>query len=128
MSDFTFAVPGNPPALNATYKIVHHPPFCPVCHRGAPRLGKHDSVETWQTAVAWIAKSARPSGWAPARRTVIEIEWYTQRPHDADAGIKALLDGIAVGLGCDDKGFLPRVFQNETDKAAPRTVVRVTNE
>lgn len=37
------------------------------------------------------------------------------------------MDGIAVGLGCDDKGFLPNVIKNEIDKVAPRTVVRITN-
>ena len=63
----------------------------------------------------------------PARRTVIEVEWYTARSHDSDAGLKALGDGLAVGLGCDDKGFLMRAMINEVDKAAPRTVVKITN-
>ena len=128
MSDFEVVIPGNPPGINDTYAIVHHPPFCPTCHRGAPRLGKKPHVETWQDSIAWLVKSARPSGWQPARRTVIEIEWYTERAgRDADGPMKALLDGIKVGLGCDDRGFLPRVLLNEKDKASPRTIVRVTN-
>lgn len=124
---WSFTVAGNPPTLNATYKVVHHPPFCPMCHRGVPRLGKNDGILEWQDAVAWTVKAARPSGWVPERRTVIEVAWWTSRPHDADAGVKALLDGIAKGLGCDDAGFLPRVVSNEVDKANPRTVVTVTD-
>jgi hypothetical protein len=128
MTEWTFTVSGNPPSLNATYRIVDIGKRCPCCGRGKSTLAKGDDVETWQTAVAWTVKSARPKGWEPARRTVIEVEWYTARWHDGDAGIKALSDGIAVGLGCDDKGFLVRVIANEVDKSNPRTVVRVGNE
>jgi len=127
MTEWGFTVTGNPVTLNSTYKIVYHGARCSCCGRGAARLGKSGDVETWQTAVAWSAKAARPSGWMPARRTVVEVEWYTARWHDGDAGTKALMDGIAVGLGCDDRGFLPRIMVNEIDKAAPRTVVRVRN-
>lgn len=128
MSDFEFTVPGNPPSVNDTYKIVYTGARCPTCGRGQPRLGKSAGVETWQDGVAWLAKAARPSGWAPARKTVIEVEWHTTRWHDSDNGLKALSDGIAHGLGCDDRGFLVRVMRNEVDKVSPRTVVRVTNE
>ena len=127
MTDWDFTIPGNPPSLNATYKIIYVGSRCPACGRGPARLGKADGVEEWQTEVAWRVKSARPSGWQPARRTIVEVEWYTSRWHDGDAGIKALQDGIAVGLGCDDKGFLIQVAANEVDKANPRTIVRVRN-
>lgn len=128
MSEWVFTVPGNPPSLNQTYAVVHHPPFCPTCRRGVPRLGKKSHVATWQDAVAWCAKSARPSGWVPARRTIIEYALYVEREgRDADGPLKALLDGIKFGLGCDDRGFLPRAMLIEKDKANPRVVVRVRN-
>ena len=129
MSDWEFEVAGDPPSLNDTYKIAYMGQRCPACGRGQPRLMKAAGVETWQEAVAWRTKEARPSGWMPARRTIIEIRWFTTRAgRDADNPIKALLDGIKVGLGCDDKGFLPRVLQNEKDARWPRTHVVVTNE
>ena len=121
-------IAGNQPSVNDTYTVVHHPPFCPSCRRGIPRLGKKPHVETWQDAIAWSVKSARPRGWMPARRTRIEIEWYTEQAgRDADGPLKALLDGIKVGLGCDDKGFLPSVILNEKDKLNPRTIIRLEN-
>lgn len=122
-----FEVSGNPPTLNSSYKIVDIGPRCRLCGRGKSTLAKHSEIAVWQEAVAWTLKSSRPKGWMPARRTIIEIEWYTAKAHDADAGVKALLDGIAVGLGCDDKGFLPSVVVNEVDKLRPRTVVRIAN-
>jgi hypothetical protein len=125
--DWDFEVQGPQPGLNHSYKIVTVGARCPVCGRGPSRLAKEENVEVWQQAVAWTVKSRRPSGWLPARRTVIEVEWYTPRAKDGDSSLKALLDGIAVGLGCDDKGFLPVVVLNEIDKANPRTVVRVSN-
>lgn len=128
MTDWTFEVAGDPPSVNDTYRIVYVGTRCPACGRGPARLGKAAGVETWQEAVAWSAKSARPSGWLPARRTIIEIRWFTSRAgRDADNPIKALLDGIKVGLGCDDKGFLPRVEQNEKDARSPRTEVTIRN-
>ena len=127
VDEWEFTVFGNPVSLNSTYKIVYHGARCPSCGRGNARLAKAGGVEEWQTAVAWTVKAARPSGWMPARRTVIEVEWYTNRWHDGDNGLKALSDGIAVGLGCDDKGFLVQVIVNEVDKANPRALVRVRN-
>ena len=120
MPDFEFEVPGDPPSLNDTYQVVT------VAGKG--RLAKKGHVLVWQTHVAWAAKIARPSGWMPARRTVIEYEMFTIRAgRDADGPVKALLDGIKVGLGCDDNGFLPRAMSNEKDRDHPRVVVRVTN-
>lgn len=117
MSDFEFEIPGPKPSVNHMY--------LPTATIG--RLRKAPGVEVWQTGVAYIVRLARPSGWMPARRTVIEVEWYTQRWADSDNGFKALADAIAAGLGCDDKGFLLRAMVNEVDKVNPRTIVRVTN-
>ncbi len=126
MAEWGFTYAGNPPTLNATYKIVDFGLRCRVCGRG-PKSGlkKAEGVERWQQDMAWLVKTARPSGWAPGRRTVIEVEWYTLRKHDGDAGNKALQDALAHALGCNDEGFLIRVMANEVDKASPRTVVRV---
>lgn len=125
---WTVTCEGNPPSINATYQIVYHGPYCPTCRRGQPTLGKKPGVSMWQDGVAWQVKAARPSGWKPARRTRIEIEWWTERAgRDADGPMKALLDAIAKGLGCDDQGFLPAVLSCEKDAKNPRTVIRVTN-
>jgi hypothetical protein len=129
MSEWTVEIPGVPPTLNHTYHIIYRGPRCPTCKRGQPTLGKSDSVETWQTEVAWRTIAAKkPAAWKPARRTIIEIEWYMPREgRDADGPIKALLDGIKVALGVDDRGFMPRVMRHEVDHANPRTIINVTN-
>jgi Holliday junction resolvase RusA-like endonuclease len=125
---WSVTVPGNPPSVNDTYAIVYQGVRCPACGRGQPRLGKKAHVETWQDSVAWLVKSARPKGWEPARRTRISIEWWTYRAgRDADGPLKACLDGIKVGLGCDDKGFMPTITSNEKDAANPRTVLTIEN-
>lgn len=136
MSEWGFEIPGPQPGINDTYKIVYQGARCPTCGRGTPRLGKGDRVETWQVEIAWRAKAARPSGWRPARRVVVEVEWYAPRMamrvaeagHDSDAPAKALLDGIAHGLGIDDSVFLFRCMANEVDRKNPRTVVRIRND
>lgn len=127
MIDWSFIIPGDPVSVNQTYKIVYIGKRCSICGRGPARLAKAAGVEAWQAEVGWLAKVARPSGWEPARRTIVEVDWYTTRPHDSDNGLKALGDGLAIGLGCNDKGFLMRAMSNEVDKAHPRTIVRIRN-
>jgi Holliday junction resolvase RusA-like endonuclease len=128
MSEWSFTVEGRPPSLNHSYRIVMTGKRCIYCGRGPARLGKAPDVETWQTAVAWTAKSARPSGWVPGHRVRVSVEWFAPRRRDCDAGVKALLDALAVGLDMDDAPFLITVISNEVDKANPRTIIHVENE
>lgn len=112
--------PGNPPALNSTYRAV------PTA-KGI-RFHKVSAVATWQDEVAWLTREAKPKGWAPSRRVRVEVSWWAKRTRDADAGLKALLDGLAVGLGIDDACFLPTIVLNEVDKDNPRTEVTIRCE
>src|SRR5690348_13184219 len=126
MADFTIEIPGSPAAINRAYKPIVAGPRCPTCGYGRPGLAKNDNVETWQTEVAWRAKAARPRGWQPTRRVIIELEfWMSRDGRDADGPLKPLLDGLAEGLGVNDRIFLPRVISSEVDHANPRTVVTV---
>jgi Holliday junction resolvase RusA-like endonuclease len=113
-------IEGDPPAWNHSYKIGWI--------RGHPTIVKERSVEVWQDAVAWKVRNARPSGWQPERRVRITVDWRTTRARDCDAGLKALLDAIAVGLGCNDRIFLATIRSNEVDKENPRTIIEIENE
>lgn len=117
---FEVVIEGPAPALNATYKVHYG-------EAGNRQFYKNSKVATWQDSLAWLVKAARPKGWTPARRVLITIEWYQPRKRDVDAGIKACLDAVAVGLGIDDSCFLLNVPVNEVDKAKPRTVIRIEN-
>jgi hypothetical protein len=128
MPDFEVLIPGSPGAINRAYKPIVAGPRCRVCGYGRPGIAKNDNVEAWQTEVAWRVKAARPSGWLPARRVVIEMFfWMGREGRDGDGPTKPLLDGIAVGLGVDDRIFLGRVMSNEVDRANPRSVIHVEN-
>ncbi len=119
MSDFEIVVPGWAPTLNSTYKVA--------MAGQSRRVYKDAATATWQDGVAWQIKAARPRAWSPSRRVLITIEWYMPRKRDCDAGVKAALDAVAVGLGVDDSIFLLSVPVNEIDKENPRTVIRVEN-
>lgn len=126
MTEFTVEVPGSPGAINRAYKPITVGPRCRVCGYGKPGLAKNDNVENWQTEVAWRVKAARPRGWLPTRRVIIEMEfWMGKEGRDGDGPTKPLLDGIAEGLGVNDRIFLGRVMSVEVDKANPRTLIRV---
>jgi len=129
MTDFEVVIPGSPAAVNRAYRPIVRGARCPVCGGGRPGLAKNEGVETWQVEVAWRTKTARPKGWMPARRVVVEMEfWMGREGRDADGPIKQLLDGIAEGLGVNDRIFLPRVISNEVDHGDPRTIVRIRND
>lgn len=125
---FEVVIPGSPGAVNRAYIVRVYGPRCAVCGRGKPGLAKAPGVENWQTEVAWRVKTARPKGWEPGRRVVIEMEfWMAREGRDADGPIKPLLDGIAEGLGVNDRIFLPRVIRNEVDHQNPRTRLEIRN-
>ena len=131
MAEYTgwsFTIPGSPGAINRAYKPIVVGPRCHVCGYGKPGLAKNDNVENWQTEVAWIAKTTRPRNWTPARRVIVELEfWMAREGRDGDGPIKPLLDGIAEGIGVDDRIFLARVMSNEVDHKNPRTIVSIVN-
>lgn len=129
MNEFPLVViPGSPGAINRAYKPIVVGRRCPACGYGKPGLAKNEGVENWQTTVAWLVKAARPSGWKPGRRVIIEMSfWMGREGRDGDGPTKPLLDGIAVGLGVDDRIFLGRVMSNEVDHANPRTEVTIRN-
>ena len=114
-------IPGVIKGVNHGYHIVYV--------AGHPRIAKVPDVEAWQVEVAYRTRQARPSGWVPARRVRISYSvYYARAGRDADGILKFLLDGIATGLGVNDKNFLFTCVANEVDKDNPRVEVTITNE
>jgi hypothetical protein len=123
---WSFTVEGQPPSLNHMYKIIYVPR-----RNGAglvASLGKEANVEVYQSGVTYIAKAARPSGWAPGRRVRILYSYYLNRDADCDNLKKAMNDAIALAIGCNDKAFLATDVLKETDRRRPRVEVEVINE
>lgn len=116
---FSVEIPGWAPTLNETYR--------PVPTAKGMRLAKSSEVATWQDTLAWLVRAAKPRDWKPARRVLITIEWHQARARDCDAGVKAALDAVAVGLGVNDSIFLLSVPVNEIDKANPRSKITIEN-
>jgi len=121
MSDFHFVLTADVPGINHAYHIVWV--------AGHPRIAKKSEVTTWQVEVAYRTKEARPSGWMPGRRVrVAYAVWFRRAGRDADGIVKFLIDGIAKGLGINDRIILSTAVSNETDKKNPRVEVWVSNE
>lgn len=124
-TEWSFIVPGPPPSINSTYKVVTMKKDGVTTRR----LAKTPEAVAWQLGVVYIVKTARPSGWLPGRRVRIDITfWMNRGGRDADNPQKALLDAIATGLGVNDSSFLPCVVSNEIDKNRPRVEVSIRNE
>jgi Holliday junction resolvase RusA-like endonuclease len=120
MSDFQILIPGSPPSINRTYKVVRV--------GTSMRLAKHANVESWQTMVSMLTKLAKPKDWKPSRRVRLVIDyWMPRAGRDGDGPLKALQDAVAHGLGINDSICLPCVRSNEVDKMNPRVVVQIEN-
>ena len=118
---FSFEIPGVIKGSNHGYHIVYV--------AGHPRIAKLPEVETWQVEVAYRARQARPTNWAPGRRVRISYAvWFARAGRDADGILKFLLDGIASGLGVNDSTFLSTCTSSEVDKLNPRVEVTISNE
>src|SRR5438552_3390690 len=96
---WSFTIPGQPPSVNHSYRPVR-------MYRadGSVRMGiaKVPGLEAWQTSVALIVRSARPSGWQPQPLIKLSYEFFYRRRFDADNALKALNDAIAHALDVND--------------------------
>lgn len=92
-------------------------------------LAKTKEAVKYQTDVALIVKSARPSGWTPGRRVRMRYSfWFETANRDASNAIKILEDAVAMAIGANDKTFLPCVVLKEVDRANPRVVLEIEND
>ena len=121
-----FTIEGQPPSVNHLYTIGWRP------RKNGSGLGpcliKADGIETYQAGVTYIVKTARPSGWKPARRVRLLYTYHLTRDADCDNLKKAMNDAIASALGVNDRIFLATDVSKEIVKANPRVEVEVVNE
>jgi hypothetical protein len=131
---FRLTVPGQPPSLNSTYRIVR------VKHRDGgshQQLAKHRDVETYQVMVSSLVRHATPHNWNPPGQIRIRYWFHVQRAIDADNTLKAINDAIKLGMGTkivgrkvvplwDDKLFLPCVQELTTKNKEPYVEIEVS--
>ena len=114
---WTVTIPGAPPSTNHMY--------VPIRGRWGGKT-KAPGVAEYQTAVRLLVQNARPSGWMPTDQLPIRFDFFLKRDADCDNLLKALIDGIAVGLEIDDRRVLPCVRSKTYGKGVePRTVVEI---
>jgi len=110
-----FTIPGQPPSWNHMYVLA----------RGSRRIVKAPNVEAYQTGVALIAKTARPSHWKPAEQVRVIYRFYLGRDIDCDNVMKAVNDAIAAALDVDDKIMLPCAAAKSTGHREPYIEITV---
>lgn len=98
---FQVFVPGKPVSVNRMY----------VTGRGRNRNGRRRSDEAiaWETAICYACRRFRPGkGMVLHTPLRVDIELYRLRANaDPDNYVKAVLDGLKLGLGVDDKHYSP---------------------
>lgn len=116
-------VPGQPPSRNHTYRIIR------VKHRDGgshQQLGKVPGVESYQLVVSTLTRRALGTASLPSMGPIRLRYWfYVNRDIDCDNAMKALNDAIAIGLGVDDKRFLPCVVEKHTKIKEPHVVIEI---
>lgn len=116
-------IPGQPPSLNHNYRIIR------IKHRDGTshqQLGKLKDVESYQLIVTSLTRRALPPGYIPPDRQIrVRYRFYLKRDIDCDNALKAINDALAIGLGVNDKLFLPCVESKETGYSDPHTEIEI---
>lgn len=120
-TSFRFEVAGQPPSWNAAYRIV----------RKGKRmsLAKTDECLEYQMYFASpAARRAKPRDFPWEKPQQLRVRYWFQLHHWVDGTnlLKILEDGVAHGLGIDDRYFLACVEELSTGHKEPRAIVEVS--
>jgi len=117
---FSVTLLGDPPSVNHMYRVTRK-----TLPTGGQRafMAKTDAARKYTDDVAIVVRSARPSAFQPKGYIYIVFDFMMKRGKDTDNVQKALNDGIAAGLGINDKWFLPIVNSKTTGSKEPKTHV-----
>ena len=119
-----FTIPGQPISGNHANKIGRG------YARGGrtfPKLVKTAEAEAYQTTVALIVRTAKPSGWVwPGTYFEVRYRFFLIDPVDADNCLKVLNDGSFPALGVDDRWCLPHVVSIQSGVPPDEARVEVT--
>lgn len=119
---FTFTVPGQPPSVNHSYKDV----VIRKKNGGTYRTrAKTPEAEAYQVVATLACRAAKPSRWEAGERVRVTLAYHLRRDADGDNLQKLLLDAVALGLGVNDRIFLPCVASKDTGNKEPYTEVTV---
>lgn len=121
MPSFRFTVPGQPISLNHAYRPVRYK----TANGYQRRMAKVEGVEEYQLVAKAAANHAKPSDFAPKGLVYVRYWWHVRRDIDCSNATKIIEDGIAAGLGLDDKLFLPASVFKQVGVKEPFTTVEV---
>lgn len=127
MSSFTFTIPGQPMSWNRSYRQrvvkVRDGNGQPT---GKSRGGmfKTAEAETYQDTVRWLAKLAKPKGFAPTE-VIVAYDFTLWRDIDCDNVMKMINDALAEAIDLNDRYFYPTVLSKATGSKTPSVTVTV---
>lgn len=113
----TIVVPGLPPSVNHAF----------VQHRQGGRGLKDEAKEYQEWARLAALEAAQGWKWNGSWLR-LAFKWYVpdSRMRDSSNVVKVLEDGIAQGIGVNDRWFLWCIDVPELDRTNPRSVVTVS--
>lgn len=121
-TSFRFEVPGQPPSWNAAYRIVTFK------KGGRSGLAKTPVCEHYQWIASAIAKRSLPRDFPWVKPQQLRVRYWFRLDHWVDGTnlIKVLEDGVAHGLGIDDRYYLTCIEELSTGHKDPHAIVEVS--
>ena len=119
---FSFTMPGAPPSWNKSYRITRQ-----TGRGGTPyhTLSKSGTAERYQTQMALIARTYRPSDFQPRGPVIVSYKFFLGRDMDVDNCLKMMNDALEQALGINDKNFLVATPWKTIGDKDPRVMVGV---
>lgn len=118
---FRLVMPGNPISWNHMYnRIQRSVPSADGGTRKIAVMAKTPEANLYQAQLTMLVRAAKPSDFKPEGQIIVAFTMYLQGNMDADNVLKACNDAIAVGLGVNDKRFIPVVLAKHINAKDPR--------
>lgn len=120
---WTVTIMGNPPSGNHANRIGRG------FRRGGiafPKIVKTDEAAAYQTAAAYLVRTANKHGWRwNGGQIICEYRFYLTRDADCTNLIKVVEDAIFPALDINDSWALPRAMSKEIVKVNPRVEITI---
>lgn len=131
--EFHFTMPGQPPSVNHSYRIVRQGVRDrlgqPVLGKdGTPKrvhtLAKTEEVRHYQQDLTMICRAAKPSAFG-ADWVIVTYEFQLRRDIDTDNTLKSINDAVAAALDMNDRRFQPVVLSKLVGVKEPQVRIGV---
>jgi hypothetical protein len=126
---FFVSIPGQPVSVDHAYKTGQ---VWVTDRSGAQRQIRRpiltDEAKSWRRDVQLLVQNAKPSKWKAEGQIRVTLDLYLFRNIDSDNTLKLIFDGVAAGIGLNDRDFLVCVRSKVLGEREPHVELEIDSD